>query len=127
LGEEAVEQIRARLPARQIKALLAGLAGNGDLQTHRETGRQGDQEISIAGPLISLSPCWFSGVTVQRLSQVQTIDRVNQIEQCRGAPGLVALKMADQMPADRIPVDRQRGDLRLGLLHAVLAKITQVG
>jgi len=52
---------------------------------------------------------------------------VNQIEQRGGTLGLVALKVADQMPPDRIPIGRQRSDLRLGLLHAVFAKVVQAG
>jgi len=57
------------------------------------------------------------GQARQPLRKGDRIDRLDDIEQLDGAPGLVALELADQVPLDL----RQLGHLWRGLLHPVLA------
>jgi len=66
-------------------------------------------------------------MAIQSDGQVQAIDGVNQVEQRSGTARLVALEMTDQVPGDCVSIGMERGDLRLGLLYAVLPEVAQSG
>ena len=61
----------------------------------------------------------------EALRESQTIDGVDAVEKPRGARGLVALQVADQVP--RRAETRQRRGLALEFLNAILAEVTQAG
>jgi hypothetical protein len=63
--------------------------------------------------------------TVQALGKRPIVNRINGVEGLRGASGLVALQVADEMPGSG--QIRERAELALPLLNAVFAKVAESG
>jgi hypothetical protein len=64
----------------------------------------------------------FLGSGRQFPSQARIVQGINAVEELGRAPGLVALKVSDQVPHSLR--ERQLRRLSLKLLHAILAKVT---
>src|ERR1700722_20208491 len=62
---------------------------------------------------------------VKPLGQRPIVDRIDGVEGLRGASSLVALQVADEVPAS--PQIRQRAQLPFPFLNAVFAKVAETG
>src|SRR5205085_1016805 len=76
---------------------------------------------------VQLSPSHFGAHTFESADKRRRINRVNHVEESDGASSLVRLQVADEVPAKRGVLSLQFRDLPFGLLHAVLAEVSEAG